>query len=267
MDPLTDIRGIEKGIRDTDAAAQQELHSLRREIDTVHVSDIANYAAALAEGVAPPKARASKVKERIRELELRTIPGLDEALWLIVPKIITAADPVVNIDFLKRQLPRWAPVKRQQDPSGVLTDPVGSPRPESVCDYVLAGIDKVQRSEAAQREKDDAEERKRVAATKLSAAQSEYEEVQQRLLAEREATMSPAAATTLRLHWDRTGTSPWPPFDRYKFLQREDLLSDYGYVQPGMAINVQGKREAVSALHAGPAREPAPDTSPVATQS
>lgn len=258
-DALTDIRQTEAAIRDADTAARKQLAELLRTVDTAQQSDIDAYAQALAEGVpSVPAAKARKDKERIKDLELRVIPANDEALWLLVPKVVEAVQPSADRRLLDKNLRRWAKPKIVMDPFGVLpaTRANDTPRPADVCDWVLSRIAAVERSEARKRAEDDAEESKREATRLVNKAQAEYERGCEAALAAEEELMAPAAVVARRLRFDNGSSLPWPPFDRYAWLNREGLLDAYGYVQPGQLIQVQGKREAVSAMHAGPAREP-----------
>ncbi len=78
---MTDLQDTEARLQAANDSTYAELRKLRGEIDTVTTDDVAAYAEALAEGSALPKPRATKLKERVKDLELRVIPAIDEAMW------------------------------------------------------------------------------------------------------------------------------------------------------------------------------------------
>lgn len=239
-DALTDIRSTEVTTRQTDAEVHAELADLRRKADKAQADDVAAYADAMAAGAAAPKATASKIKERMRDIEQRVIPGLDESLWLLVAKVLEALQPDVDEQILGKNLRRWQPPdpgrKDRPAPTRYLAH-----RPASIVDWVLGRIAAVERSEAEQREKDDRERRKREATRKVDAAQATYDREQSLLLAEKEARMSVTAVNAARIAANKSQTPLWPKFNRLAFLEREGLAEDYGWTQHG--ISVKGGRE------------------------
>jgi hypothetical protein len=273
-DALQDLRQTEAEVRSLDAAAHRELANLRRKVDTAAVEDVDAYAQALVDRQGAPKPTSAKIAERIRDLELRTIPSADTALWLIVEKVITALDPEVGRVALARNLPRWAPPARVQDPSGIFPAPkAGRPRderrPDDIVQWVLDAVDRVQRAEAKYQTEQDREKRKREAERRVAADKREYVRAQEQLLHDQEASMTPGqlAARSVML---AKGGQLYPPYDSYAFLKREGLEADYNWVQPGSPfadrkVTVEGNPAAKSAMHAGPATEPAPETGPVGT--
>jgi hypothetical protein len=248
-DPITDLRHTEETIRAADASAHAELRKLRAEIDQAQEKDITALAEAMAERspkVTPPKAR--KDKERIRDIEQRLIPAYDESLWLLVPKVITVLDPVVDRELLTKNLRRWAKPKTVQDPSGVLTaprthNPLDAHRPADICSWVIGRIEAVARGEEEQRAKESKDARQQAAKAQVDAAHAAYDREQSIHLSEEEEGMAPAAVTSRRLAQQSSGSAPWHPFDRHKWLKDNDLLDDYGYVQPGQSIQTKGGRE------------------------
>jgi len=238
-DALTDIRRTEATIRQTEAEVKAELADLRMNVDSAQKADVDAYAEALAAGAAAPKATASKIKERMRDIEQRVIPGLDESLWLLVPKVREAVKPDVGELYLTKNLMRWDkpdPQRRDQpSPTRHLAH-----RPRDIVDWVLGRIAAVEATEAKQREKDDIERRKYEATKAVNLAQSEFNIERDR--EEYESTKdNPTAANARNLALSRG--APRREFDRHAFLEREGLLDDYGYVQPGMSIQTKGGRE------------------------
>jgi hypothetical protein len=78
---MTDLQETDARLQAANDSTYAELRKLRGEIDTVTTDDVAAYAEALAEGGTLPKPRATKLKERVKDLELRVIPAIDEAMW------------------------------------------------------------------------------------------------------------------------------------------------------------------------------------------
>jgi hypothetical protein len=246
--PITDLRHTESVIRAADSDAHAELRRLLAEVDTVQQTDIDSYAHKLVDRQGAPAARSSKVKARIADLELRTIPACDEALWLLAGKVVNVLDPTVDRSILTKNLRRWAKPKVVRDPSGVLAsptthDPLDAHRPVDVVDWVLDRIDVVERGEADQRAKEDKANRAREAKRQCDAAQAAYDREQSIRLNDEEEAMAPSAVSARHFAQQSSGSPPWPPFDRHKFLRDNDLLEDYGYVQPGQAIQAKGGRE------------------------
>jgi hypothetical protein len=241
-DALTEIRKTEANIRQAEVEVRQELADLEQKEDTSAADDRAAYAEALAAGAAVPKPTSARIKDRIRDIKMRVLPGTDEALWTLVPKVVEAVGPNVNDQILTKNLRRWQrpdPGRRDQpSPTQHLAH-----RPTSVVDWVLGRIAAVEASEAKQREEDEREERKRVATERVNRAQADYDREQSILLNEREAKMSVTARNAAVIARNKSQTPSWPKFNRLEFLEREGLVEDYGWTQHG--VSVKGGRERV----------------------
>jgi hypothetical protein len=233
MDALTDIRKTEATIRQTEAEVRQELADLERKVDTSAADDRAAYAEALASGAAVPKATSARIKDRITDIKMRVLPGTDEALWTLVPKVREAVNPDVKEQYLTQNLRRWNPPdpgrRDQPSPTTHLQH-----RPMSVVDWVLSRIAAVEASEAEQAVKDDKQARKEAATLAVNRAQSEHNLAQRAKLDAEEEGMSPAAVTSRRLSESRS--QPWPEFDRRRWLEEHDMLADYGWTMGGGVI-------------------------------
>jgi hypothetical protein len=238
-DALTDIKKTEATIRKMEADVKSEFADLRQKAVTAQKADVDAYAEALAAGAPVPKATASKIKERMRDIEMRVLPSADESLWLLVPKVREAVKPDVKEQFLTQNLKRWqAPDPHRRDqpsPTQHLAH-----RPMSVVDWVLSRIAAVKVSEAEQQEKDDREARKRAATERVNQAQSAYNAEQSILLHEKQERMSPTARNAAIIAQNKSQSPPWPDFDRRAFLEREGLLEAYGWVMGGGSIEVKG---------------------------
>jgi hypothetical protein len=243
---ITDVRHAERVIRAADAAAHADLRKLLSEVDTRQADDITAYAEAMAERAPKvPAAKAVKDAARIKDLEQRVIPGHDEALWLLVGSTRTVLEPAVDSDWLTRQLPRWVKPKVIRDPSNILAEQHGKPRPADVVDWVLAGIDRVARAEEEKEAKETKDSRQKAMAAKVGAAQAAYDRARSISLSEEEAGMAPGAVASRHIAQAASGTTPWPPFNRYAWLRDNDPDNHYGYVQPGQSIQTKGGRERV----------------------
>lgn len=238
-DALTEIRKTEANIRQTETEVRQELADLEQKVDTSAADDRAAYAEALAAGAAVPKPTSARIKDRIRDIKMRVLPGTDEALWTLVPKVVEAVGPNVNDQILTKNLCRW----QRPDP-GRCDQPSPTQhlahRPMSVVDWVLSRIAAVKVSEAKQQEKDDREARKRAATERVNQAQSAYNAEQSILLHEKQERMSPTARNAAIIAQNKSQSPPWPDFDRRAFLEREGLLEAYGWVMGGGSIEVKG---------------------------
>lgn len=242
---MTDLQETEARLQAADNSAHAELRKLRQEIETVATDDVAAYADALTEGGSLPKARAAKIKERVRDIELRVIPGIDEAMWRFVAQVRDELRPDADDNYrslLNAELKRWQPPA-----TGRRDQPVQprhlKPRPKNIVQWVESGIGRVDRVLAEAAEKADRKERQRKATAAVNRAQAAYEREQRQHIEEEESRMTPLQRNNRQLAQQKTGSVPWRPFDRYEFLKREGLLEDYGYVQPGQTIQVQGGRE------------------------
>jgi hypothetical protein len=265
-DALANIRSTEATIRTTEAEVREELADLKRRVDTAVVDDQRAYAEALAAGVAVPKPTSATMKDRIRDIEQRVLPGTDAALWMLVDDVVQEVEPPVDPGILRKNLLRWQPpdpgLRDRPTPTRHLAH-----RPGDVVDWVLGRIEAVEVTEAKQRRKDEDEALHREAERRVNYAQAEYVREQTIAYEESLAAMSVTAAFSTRLADSKRGYDPWPPFDRKAFLDREGLTLAYNWVQGGQHIEVKGNRAAVSAMHAGPARELAPDTGPNSTEA
>jgi hypothetical protein len=233
---VDDIRKTEATIRQTEAEVRQERAELLRKVDTAAADDRRAYAEALAAGAAVPKPTSAKIKERIRDIEQRVLPGCDESLWLLVDRVIEAVQPDVDLGILRKNLRRWQPPDPGRKDRPAPTHNLAH-RPACVVDWVLGRIATVEASQAKRHDEAERAERNREAERRVNRAQTLYNAEQQRLLEEADAKKSPAA----RMHAQvARQAQPWAPFDRRAFLEREGLLEDYGYVQPGQSIQVQG---------------------------
>jgi hypothetical protein len=265
-DAITDLRHTEETIRSTEAAAWQELRSLREEVETADERDVGAYAQALADRQGPPKARASKVRDSIRRIETLVLPGCDEALWLLRGRVITTLRPEADDDLLRRlgaECRRWARPQRAPDPSRVLVsqrarDPKDEVRPPDIVDWVTAGIERIDALDTRLAEEEVKQERYIRARDAVNKAQAEYNRGQQELVArQEEGNPGLAARNQRRLS---SGIPLWDDFNREAFLKREGLLSDYGFVDnAGGALIIKGGREPEVPI------VPAEDAMPVGT--
>jgi DNA-binding protein H-NS len=263
-DALAEIRSTEATIRTTEAEVREELADLKRKVDTAVVDDQRAYASALAAGAAVPKPTSAKMKDRIRDIEQRLLPGTDAALWLLVDDVVLEIKPPVDPRILRKNLLRWNPpdagLRDRPAPTRHLAH-----RPADVVKWVLGRIAAVETLEVRQRRRADDEALHRDAERRVNAAQAEYVRKESIAYEESLNAMSVTAANAARLKDSKSPTAPWIPFDRKAFLDREGLTAAYNWVQGGQHIEVRGKPEAVAAMHAGPARELAPDTGPNST--
>jgi hypothetical protein len=238
-DALADIRKTEQTIRQTEAEVQQERAELRRKVDTAAADDRRAYAEALAAGAAVPKPTSATIKDRIRDIEQRILPGCDESLWLLADDVVLEIEPDVDPQVLRKNMHRWQPPdpghKDRPSPTHHMEY-----RPTDIVDWVLGKIAAVERSEAKRADESERAARKREAERRVNAAQAAYNAEQQRLLDEADARKTPAQQMHARVTRQR---APWRDFDRHAFLEREGLLEDYDYVQPGALIQVQGGNE------------------------
>jgi hypothetical protein len=238
------LQETEKRLRAADAKAYAELRTAREALETAGRDDVDAAASALLAGAAAPKARAGKLSERIRDLEVRVIPGIDEALWRFVGQVRDELRPDADDNYkrlLSAELKRWQPPDPGRRDRPAPTQHL-QPRPKDVVSWVEAGIDRIDRMLSKKRDEAERAERKRAAQRKVDRAQSVYDQEQRIKLDEEEARMSPETVNSRRLNRQRNGAPPWRPFDRFAFLQREGLLEDYGYVQPGAVVQVKGGR-------------------------
>lgn len=260
METVTDLRAAEARIREDEADALAELAESRRGLETAGRDDREAYAASLIAGETPPKEpRTPKLVATIRDIEKRVLPGVDDALWKLAQDAReTIRGDVEVVAF--RTMRRWDPPHTVNDPSQPAATWHGQPRPADVVAWVehLHGliVQDVARAEV-ERDKD---ERFKAAKSRVDRAQAEYIAEQDRLLDERLNEMQPGPRQH-RIASLNAGALPYPPFDRRAFLEREGLLEDYGYVQPGAAVQVKGgNRQEVEFV-------PREDLQPAATEA
>lgn len=242
---MEDLQETQDRLQAARNSAHAELRTLRTEIETATTDDVAAYADALASGGTPPKARAQKIKERVKDLELRVIPAVDEAMWRFVATVRDELRPDADDHYrslLNAELKRWQPpdTGRRDQPA---RPQHLKPRPKDIVQWVEDGIKRIDSFLAEAAEKADRKERQRRAAAAVNNAQAAYDREQREALDAREAEMSPTARNAFRVAQLKSQAPPWQPFDRRAFLEREGLLEDYGWVQGGNTIEVKGGRE------------------------
>lgn len=257
MTDIDTLKETEKRLRAADNSMHAALRTKRTELATAAADDVKAASAALLAGDDVPKPRAVELNAEARDIESRQLLAVDDALWCLVEQVVDAVKPDVNPKILAKNLLRWQKPDPKNPNVPAQTQHLKR-RPPDVVEWVLSRIAAVERSQAERRAEDERAERKAEATRRVNLAQSEYHRQAAIAYAAEEATMSVTARTAARLQADRSQQPLWPPFDRLAFLHREGLEADYGWTQHG--VTVQGAREAVSAMHAGPAREPAADT-------
>ena len=248
----TDLLTIEATIRAADNAAHALLRKLRASVDDAQAKDIDAYAQALVDKQGAPKATAKDIRDKMKDLETRVIPATDEALWLLSRRAIDMLRPEAEERWLQRlraQLQRWAPPKFISDPSNVLpaprvNDPDFAERPDDVVEWVLHGIERIERFDAQHAEEEARKERQRVAKNAVDNAQAIDEREYYRRYEEEEKT------SARKRH---APAPPYPGFNRFKWLQEHNLLDDYEYVQPGTVVQAKGSGAVQSAMGAPPA--------------
>jgi hypothetical protein len=257
---MQDLRETETRLRAVDSGLHASLRTKRTELATAAQDDVAAASAALLAGADVPKPRAAKLHDEIRDIEKRQLLAVDDAMWQLAGQVRDALRPDADAAYrsmVDRQLRRW----QRPDPKNV-----GEPsptrhlarRPRDIVAWVEQGIANVDRLIAEQKEKDERDRRKRDATNAVNSAQAAYEREQSIAFEERLARMSVTARTAAELEAKKS--TPWAPFDRRAWLEREGLTADYGWRAPGQSITVQGNPDAVRAMHAPPARETAPAT-------
>src|SRR5580704_13692140 len=107
---MEDLTSTEKRLRAADAKAHAELRTAREALETAGRDDVDAAASALLAGDDVPKAHAQHLRERIRDLEVRVIPGIDEALWRFAAEVSERLRPDADDNYkrlLKADLKRW----------------------------------------------------------------------------------------------------------------------------------------------------------------
>jgi hypothetical protein len=240
MKTVDDLRKIESAIRDAEAEAQVQLSEARAALETSGRDDRESYAAAVAAGEQPPKEPSTpKLVATIRDIEKRVLPALDDALWRFAQDAREAIRGDVEVVAF-RTMRRWNPPHAVNDPSQPAATRHGEHRPRDIVAWVEHKhrliVQEIARADAA-REKD---ERFSEAKRRVDAAQAAYNADMQRDLNDELDRMSPGVRLQRIQQLDSATALPWRPFDRHEFLKREGLLEDYGYTQPGTAVQVKG---------------------------
>ena len=243
MTTIDDLKATEARLREAEADALASLHHARSALETAGRDDREAYAAALAGGEQPPKEpRTPKLVATIRDIEKRVLPAVDDALWQVAQDAREAIRGDVEVAAF-RTMKRWAAPHAVNDPSQPAATRHGAYRPADVVAWVERVHELIVRGIAKADAKRGKDERFKEAKRRVDNAQTEYNETQQRVL-NAELDAMPPEARSRRIEKLNAGQSmPWRPFDRHAFLKREGLLADYGYVQPGTVVQVQGGRE------------------------
>jgi hypothetical protein len=231
-----ELRDTEARLRAEDADAYRALADAKRELETLAVDEREAYAEAALEGVKPTPSRSTKLRDQIRDIEKRVIPGIDAALWLLVPKVVEVVKPDADDTYrrqLDSQLKRWQPPDPKNPNVPAPTQHL-KPRPKSVVDWVEHGVSNMDRWLAEKAAEDDREERKQAATRRVNLAQEEYNIEQRAKLDAEEEGMAPAAVMNRRIA--ESQSQPWPAFNRLAFLEREGLVEDYGWAPSGGVI-------------------------------
>ncbi len=237
---IDELKATEARIREAEANALASLHDARSALETAGRDDREAYAASLAAGEQPPKEpRTPKLVATVRDIEKRVLPAVDDALWQLAQDAREAIRGDVEVAAF-RTMKRWDPPHTVNNPSQPAATRHGAHRPRDVVAWVehLHGliVQGIARADAER----DREDRRRAAVRAVSRAQTEYNEAQQNLLNDELDGMSPGARMQRIQKLNAGESAPWRPFDRHAFLKREGLLEDYGYVQPGTVVQVQG---------------------------
>ena len=174
-DALADIRKTEQTIRQTEVEVQQERAELRRKVDTAAADDRRDTLRRWLRA-AVPKPTSATIKDRIRDIEQRILPGCDESLWLLADDVVLEIEPDVDPQVLRKNMRRWQPPdpghKDRPSPTHHMEY-----RPADIVDWVLGKIAAVERSEANRADESERAARKREAERRVNAAQAEYNRV------------------------------------------------------------------------------------------
>jgi hypothetical protein len=241
---ITDLQHTERIIRAADTAAQAELRTLRASVDDAQAKDVSSYAQALLDGQGPEKPTTRRIRDRMKDLETRVIPGTDEALWLLRDRVIITLRPEAEHKWLQRlraQLQRWAPPKFVSDPFNVIPaprteDPRHAERPPDIVQWVTDRIERIERDDAERAQQADKDERQRAMAARLLTAQGAWERAFYEQEAEEEAR-SPILAVA---HATRQGNPLNVDEFRAKWLAKHDPHDDYGFITPGQVVQAKG---------------------------
>jgi hypothetical protein len=240
MTTIDDLKATEARVREAEANALASLHDARTALETAGRDDREAYAAALAAGESPPKeASTPKLVAKIRDIEKRVLPAVDDALWRLAQDAREAIRGDIEVVAF-RTMKRWASPHAVNDPSQPAATRHGEPRPADVVAWVAHMHELIVQAIAKADAERDREDRRKAATRAVARAQTEYDAAQQGLLNDELDSMSPGARLQRIQKLNAGESAPWRPFDRYAFLKREGLLEDYGYVQPGTVLQVQG---------------------------
>ncbi len=224
MATIEDLKETEVRLRAADNGAHASLRTERRELENVRGDDRNAFAEAILAGDTLPKPRAVKLRETIRDLEVRVIPGIDEALWMLARQVREAIRPDLDPSThrkLDTELRRWQPPDTH-DLSAPVPERHLAPRPDDIVQWVVDGIAKLERFIAEQEAKAETDRRKKAAYGRVQKAQGEHDRKELQRVGE-----------WVEAHPFTNLPPGWPiPFDRKKFLEDEGLLEDYGYVEP-----------------------------------
>lgn len=224
MTDIDTLRETEARLRAADNSTHAALRKARHDLENVRGDDRQAYAVALLAGDSLPKARAVKLREQIRDYEVRVIPGIDEALWMLARQVRETIRPDLDPSThrtLDKELRRWQPPD-PHDLSAPAPERHLAPRPDDIVQWVVDGIARLERFIAELEAKAETDRRKKAAYGRVQKAQSEYDRQERQRVGE-----------WVESHRFANLPPGWPiPFDRKKFLEDEGLLEDYGYVEP-----------------------------------
>lgn len=224
MTDIDTLRETEVRLRATDNSSYASLRKARHDLENVRGDDREAYARALLAGGALPKARAVKLREQIRDYEVRVIPGIDEALWMLARQVRETIRPDLDPSThrtLDAELRRWQPPDTH-DPSAPAPERHLAPRPDDIVQWVVDGIARLERFITEQEVKAEVDRRKKEAYRRVQVAQGIHDRAERQRVGE-----------WVEAHQFANLPPGWPiPFDRKKFLEAEGLLEDYGYVEP-----------------------------------
>ncbi len=224
MTDIDTLRETEVRLRATDNSTHASLRKARHDLDNVRGDDREAYATALLAGGTLPKARAVKLRDQIRDYEVRVIPGIDEALWMLARQVRETIRPDLDPSThrtLDTELRRWQPPDTY-DPSAPAPERHLAPRPDDIVQWVVDGIARLERFIAEQEAKAEVDRRKKEAYRRVQVAQGIHDRAERQRIGE-----------WADAHQFANMPPGWPiQFDRKKFLEDEGLLEDYDYVEP-----------------------------------
>jgi hypothetical protein len=224
MTDIDTLRETEARLRAAENGSYASLRAKKRDLESVRGDDRDAYAAATLAGDTLPKPRAVKLREQIRDYEVRVIPAIDEALWMLARQVRETIrpdlDPATH-EKLDTELRRWQPPDPRDLSAPAPTQHL-APRPDDIVQWVVDGIAKLERFIAEQEAKAEKDRRKKAAYDRVQVAQGVHDRAERARVGE-----------WVEEHPFSNLPAGWPiPFDRKKFLEEEGLLEDYGYVEP-----------------------------------